>query len=155
MWHSLVALLISLGLVGLAAGTGMKFRPGSWYRNLRKPAWTPPDIAFPIAWSLLYLLMAIAAWRVYLADDSLWRSLGLLAYGAQLLANAAWSWLFFGRRQMVLALADIVLLLLLVVVTLWLFAHASALAGWLLVPYVVWIGVALALNASVWRLNRP
>ncbi|SHM28712.1 TspO/MBR family protein [Vreelandella subglaciescola] len=151
---SLLSLLISLALVGAVASTGARFRPDGWYRSLAKPCWTPPDLAFPIAWGVLYVLMAIAAWRVYLAEPSAARSAGLICYALQLAANAAWSWLFFGRRQMFSALLDIALLLGLIVATTALFARASELAAWLMLPYILWVMLALALNASVWRLNR-
>lgn len=154
MLGSLLALLVSLLLVGLTATTGARFRPDGWYRELRKPSWTPPDIAFPIAWGILYLLMAIAAWRIYMADESAWRTASLVAYTLQLLVNAAWSWLFFGRKQIVAALVDIVLLLVLITLAIALFSQISTLAMWLIVPYWFWVALALALNATIWRLNR-
>ncbi len=101
MLASLLALLVSLLLVGLAATTGCALSADGWFRELSKPSWTPPNIAFPIAWGILYLLMAIVAWRIYMADDSVWRSASLAAYALQLMVNAAWSWLFFGRKQTV------------------------------------------------------
>ncbi len=153
MLGSLLALLVSLLLVGAAAATGARFRPDVWYRALRKPRWTPPDLAFPIAWGILYLLMAIAAWRIYMADDSPLRSAGLAVYGVQLLANAAWSWLFFGRKQMAAALVDIVLLLGLITLAIGLFAQVNSLAAWLMVLYWLWVALALALNATILRLN--
>ncbi|MDN7131316.1 tryptophan-rich sensory protein [Halomonas sp. MC140] len=154
MLESLIVLLISIALVGLTASTGARFRPDSWYRELNKPSWTPPDIAFPIAWGILYILMAIAAWRLYMADESSWRTAGLAVYALQLLVNAAWSWLFFGRKQIVAALADIVGLLSLITVAIALFSQVSTLAAWLMVPYWLWVALALALNASIWRLNK-
>ncbi|MDQ7728919.1 TspO/MBR family protein [Halomonas sp. SpR8] len=78
---------------------GVRFRPDGWLRELSKPSWTPPNIAFPIAWGILYLLMAIAAWRIYIADESAWRTASLAVCALQLLANAAWSWLFFWKRN--------------------------------------------------------
>lgn len=154
MLSSLLALMVSLLLVGLTATTGARFRPDSWYRELSKPNWTPPDIAFPIAWGILYLLMAIAAWRIYMADDSAWRTASLLAYALQLLANAAWSWLFFGRKQIVAALADIMVLLALITIAIALFFQVSTLAAWLMMPYWLWVALALALNATILRLNK-
>ncbi|MCG7578426.1 MULTISPECIES: TspO/MBR family protein [Halomonadaceae] len=154
MFGSLMALLVSLLLVGAAAMTGARFRPDGWYRTLRKPRWTPPDLAFPIAWGILYLLMAIAAWRIYMADDSPLRSASLAVYGAQLLANAAWSWLFFGRKQIGAALVDIVVLLGLITLAIGLFAQVNTFAAWLMVPYWLWVALALALNATILRLNR-
>ncbi|MGS2743530.1 TspO/MBR family protein [Halomonas sp. LS-001] len=154
MLYSLFALLLSLLVVGIVASTGARFRPDGWYRQLKKPGWTPPDIAFPIAWGILYLLMAVAAWRIYMSDDSPLRTAGLIVYGIQLLANAAWSWLFFGRKQIVAALADIVLLLGLITLTIVLFAKVNVLAAWLMVPYWLWVAVALGLNTAILRLNN-
>ena len=134
--------------------TGARFRPDGWYRELRKTTWTPPDIAFPIAWGILYVLMAIAAWRIYMADESVWRTASLAAYTLQLLVNAAWSWLFFGRKQIVAALADIVMLLALITIAIALFFQVNTLAAWLMVPYWLWVGLALALNANIVRLNK-
>ena len=154
MLGSLLALLVSLLLVGLTASTGARFRPDGWYRELSKPSWTPPNIAFPIAWGILYLLMAIAAWRIYMADDSAWRSASLAAYALQLMVNAAWSWLFFGRKQIVAALVDIMGLLALITATIALFSQVDTLAAWLMVPYGLWVALALALNATIFRLNK-
>lgn len=154
MFGSLLALLVSLLLVGLTASTGARFRPDGWYRELSKPNWTPPNIAFPIAWGILYLLMAIAAWRIYMADDSVWRSASLVAYTLQLLVNAAWSWLFFGRQQIVFALIDIMVLLVLITIAIVLFFQVNTLAAWLMVPYWLWVALALALNATILRLNK-
>tara|TARA_R110002012_G_scaffold79518_3_gene202298 strand:- start:1138 stop:1605 length:468 start_codon:yes stop_codon:yes gene_type:complete len=154
MLGSMLALLVSLLLVGLTASTGARFSPDSWYRELRKPTWTPPDIAFPIAWGILYVLMAIAAWRIYMAEDSAWRTASLVIYALQLIVNAAWSWLFFGRKQIAGALMDIVALLILITVAIVLFSQASALAAWLMVPYWLWVLLALSLNATIYRLNK-
>jgi tryptophan-rich sensory protein len=154
MLSSLLTLLMSILLVGLTATTGARFRPDGWYRELRKPNWTPPDIVFPIAWGIMYLLMGIAAWRIYMADDSAWRSASLAVYALQLIANAAWSWLFFGRKHIVAALADVVVLLVLITVAIALFSQVSTLATWLMVPYWLWVVLALTLNASILKLNR-
>ena len=153
MLESVVALMVSIGLVALTALTGGVFRPDAWYRDLRKPAWTPPDRVFPIAWALLYLLMAVAAWRVYLTEPSSARDAGLVLYLIHLLFNAVWSWLFFGRRRMVAALVDILLLWMLLSLVILLFWQVSALAAWLLVPYWCWVAFAALLNARLWKLN--
>lgn len=154
MLASLLALLVSVLLVGATASTGARFRPDDWYRQLHKPGWTPPDRVFPIAWGLLYLLMAIAAWRIYMAEDAPMRSAGLVVYGLQLVVNAAWSWLFFGRKQVAAALIDIGLLLGLITLAIGLFAKVSLLAAWLMVPYWLWVLLAFTLNATILKLNR-
>jgi len=153
MLESVAALMASIVLVALTALTGGLFRPDGWYRALAKPAWTPPDRAFPIAWAVLYLLMAIAAWRVYLAEPSMARDAGLVLYLIHLLFNAAWSWLFFGRRRMVAALVDILLLWMLLSLVIVLFWQVSGLAAALLLPYWAWVAFAALLNARLWKLN--
>lgn len=153
MLDAIISLLVSLLLVSGVAVTGARFRPDGWYRQLHKPSWTPPDLTFPIAWGILYLLMAIAAWRVYLADPSALRRAGLGVYGLQLVANAAWSWLFFGRKQIRAALVDILVLLALITLTIAVFAPVSPLAAALMVPYWLWVAIALGLNATLLRLN--
>jgi tryptophan-rich sensory protein len=145
---------LSLGgfvLVAFAAGfVGSRFMPGDWYAALAKPSFNPPNSVFAPVWSVLYLLMAIAAWRA-------WRKAGLdLASGlwlAQLGLNAAWSWLFFGRHLLAVALVDIVLLLALIAATTAAFFRRDRAAGWMMVPYVAWVSFATVLNAALWQLN--
>ena len=153
MLESVAALMASIALVALTALTGGLFRPDGWYRALRKPAWTPPDRVFPIAWAVLYLLMAIAAWRVFMAEPSTARDAGLVLYLIHLVFNAAWSWLFFGRRRMVAALVDILLLWMLLSLVILLFSRVSVPAAALLVPYWFWVAFAALLNARLWKLN--
>lgn len=149
---SAVALLGWLIVCFAAAAFGARYRPGEWYLGLRKPRWNPPAWIFAPVWSTLYTLMAVAAWLV-------WRAAGpgpeLALFAVQLGLNAAWSWLFFGRHRPGLALADLAALWLALLATLLAFGHARPLAAWLLVPYLAWVTFAAALNAALWRLNRP
>jgi len=142
-----------LALVVLAALTGIATPPGDWYAGLAKPPLTPPDLAFPIAWSTLYLLMALAAWRATLAAPSAARWQTLWPFLAQLVANALWSILFFGLHWMGLALLDLLLLWGMIALTLRRFARVSPVAAWLLVPYLAWVSFAVYLNAATWWLN--
>lgn len=145
---------VSLGvfvlLVFAAAASGAVFKPGRWYEMLRKPSWTPPNLAFPIVWSVLYVMIAAAGYLV-------WREAGfsfaILLWGLQLVLNAAWSWLFFGRRRMDLAFGDVLALWLsvaLFIVAAW---PISTTASFLFVPYLVWVTIAATLNRTVMRLN--
>lgn len=148
------SMLGSLVLTWAAAATGALFRPDTWYASLRKPPGLPPPWVFPAVWSMLYLLMAISAALVYVSPGGTVHDLALGAYGLQLAANAAWSWLFFGRHRPLAALLDLIALVLLVALTFALFAQIDALAASLLLPYLIWLCVALYLNAAVWWLNR-
>ena len=124
---------------------------GGWYAGLAKPAWTPPPRVFGPVWSLLYLSMGVAAWLV-------WRERGLQSaplalFALQLALNALWSAVFFGARRPGLAFAEIVLLWGAVLATAVSFRPASSAAALLLLPYLLWVTFAAALNFSVWRKN--
>jgi benzodiazapine receptor len=124
----------------------------AFYAQLDKPAWAPPAAVFGPVWSVLYALMAVAAWLV-------WRSpqrAGAGVYGlffAQLAVNALWSWLFFAWRQGAWAAAEVLLLLVLVACTALAFWRIRRLAGLLLAPYLLWVAFASALSWSVWQRN--
>ncbi len=134
-----------------AAAVGARFKPGTWYAGLRKPAWNPPSWLFAPVWTLLYAMMAVAAWLVW-RETGLSREIGLFVL--QLVLNALWSWLFFGLHRPGLALADVLALWLAILATHVAFDHVRPLAGWLLLPYLAWVTFAAALNAALWRLNR-
>ncbi|MDI5891131.1 TspO/MBR family protein [Halomonas rhizosphaerae] len=151
--RSLMILLGWLALVVLTALSGIATPPGDWYAGLAKPPLTPPDLVFPIAWSTLYLLMSLAAWRATLAAPPAARWSTLWPFVAQLAANALWSILFFGLHWMGLALLDLLLLWGLILLTIRRFAAVSRLAAWLLVPYLAWVSFAAYLNAATWWLN--
>lgn len=151
------ALLASLAICFAAAGAGGLVTATSvdgWYRALAKPAFNPPDRVFAPAWNTLFLLMAIAAWRVWArAAPGARRRAALALFALQLGANVLWSVLFFGLRAPGWALADAIVLEALVVATAVAFWRLDRLAAGLLVPYVAWVGFAIALNAAIWHLN--
>lgn len=132
---------------------GAQFTPGTWYAGLAKPAWTPPGWVFAPVWTILYLLMAVAAWLVTLNGEWRQRRLPLALFILQLAVNAAWSWLFFGLQRPGWALLNILMLWGLVSVTVVLFLNTRRVAGILLLPYWGWLTLAAALNAAIWRLN--
>lgn len=150
---SLLALAAFLGANFAAASTGGIFRPGAWYERLSKPSWTPPDWAFPVVWSALYVASAVAAWRVTGALG--WGAAAgfLTLYAVQLILNAGWSVIFFGFRRMDLAMAEVAFLWLSVAGLIALAAPVDALAAALFAPYLLWVTIAAALNFTVWRRN--
>lgn len=145
-----VSLLPFVGVVFLVALSGAVFMPGDWYRALDKPSWTPPDWLFGPAWTVLYIMIAVAGWLV-------WKSAGfgpaLWAWALNLLFNGAWSWLMFGRRQIAAALADALAMLVTIVAFMLLARTASETAVWLFVPYLAWVTFAACLNASLLLRN--
>ena len=145
-----MAFFVFAALVFATALSGAFFKPDAWYERLDKPGWTPPNWVFPVVWSILYVMIAAAGWLLWRADAS---SIALVFWGAQLVINAVWSWLFFGIRRMDLAFGDVMLLWLVVVlfiVTAW---PVSVWAALLFVPYLVWVSTAALLNWQVWRSN--
>lgn len=137
-----------------AASSGAIFKPGDWYERLRKPAWCPPNWLFGPAWAVLYLMIATSGWLVWESAPTGMLLLPMVAYGVQLLLNAAWSALFFGLRSPGLALLELVFFWLAIAVTMVVFHPISPLATWLLAPYLAWVTFAGALNAALWRMNR-
>ena len=128
----------------------------SWYETLDKPWFTPPNWAFPVAWTLLFAMMAISlfmAWRVLGLRLRLHRA--LLAFAVQLALNIAWSWGFFASRDPGLGVVVILALLVAIAWTIREFSMLSRGAALLLVPYLVWVGYAALLNTSIWWLNAP
>ena len=127
--------------------------PDGWYAALHKPSWNPPAWVFGPAWSLLYILMAVAAWLVW--REGGWKTQGraLGLFLLQWLLNALWTPLFFGMHRPGLAFAENVILWLVLAATLASFWRVRKVAGVLLVPYLAWVSFAAALNFTVWRLN--
>lgn len=145
-----MSFLVFVGLVVAAASSGALFMPGTWYESLNKPSWTPPKWLFPVAWTVLYAMIAIAGWLVW-KSDGFGTAIAIWAIG--LVLNALWSYFMFGRHDIGLALADVSML--------WIATAAFILLAWpidlravlLFAPYLVWVTFAAALNFEVWRTN--
>jgi translocator protein len=150
---------LALALVGWlalcfgAAAFGGLFMPGDWYGTLKKPSWNPPGWVFGPVWTTLYLMMAVAAWLVWRQGGWGKQRKPLVIFLVQLVLNAAWTPLFFGLKNPGLAFAEILLLWLAIAATIAVFRRVSRAAAWLLVPYLVWVSFAAALNFTLWRLN--
>jgi tryptophan-rich sensory protein len=148
-----------LGFIGwvllcfAAPALGAFSMPGAWHASLNKPSWNPPAWIFGPVWTLLYTLMAVAAWLVWRRGGFAAQRRPLTWFLIQLVFNAAWTPLFFGLRQPGWAFADIVLMWLAIVTTLAAFWRVHRGAAWLLVPYLVWVSFASALNFTLWRMN--
>jgi tryptophan-rich sensory protein len=152
---SLAGLAVSLLVCFVAAAIGgaASVQAGPFYAQLVRPAWAPPASVFGPVWTVLYALMGIAAWLVWRATDARAARFPLALFLGQLMLNALWSWLFFGWHRGALAFADIVLLAVAIVATVIAFWRISRLAGALLIPYLLWVIFASALNYAVWQLN--
>lgn len=133
-----------------AGSTGGLFPPGAWYDRLNKPAWTPPNWLFPVAWTTLYLCMAAAGARAAISPDN---GLAMALWSLQIALNGLWTPVFFGLRNMRLGLIVLSGLWVSVAATMVALWMVDGVAGALFVPYLVWVSVAGALNLSVLRLN--
>lgn len=149
------ALALLLGGTGAAALTGAiaSVQAGEFYQQLSRPTWAPPAQVFGPVWSVLYVLMAVAAWLVVRAWG--WPRAGpaIAVYALQLILNALWTWLFFRWRLGWVAFVEILGLWALLLLTVWKFWRVRRLAGGLLLPYLAWVTFAAALTYSVWRRN--
>ena len=151
-----------LGLVAWVVGTFAaasvgaitSARAASFYGQLSQPSWAPPAWLFGPVWSVLYILMSVAAWLVWREHGLSGARVALGLFVVQLIANALWSWLFFVLHRGALSVAEIVVLWMLILATILAFWPLHRLAALLLVPYLVWVSVASALTLSLWRSNR-
>jgi tryptophan-rich sensory protein len=147
-WLSLLGFLVLVLGGGLALG--FLTTPAEWYAGLAKPSFNPPAWLFGPVWTVLYVLIAIAGWRVWQRDRTGWP---MKLWWAQLALNFLWTPVFFGAHQLGLALVVILLMLaaiLAFIATAW---RLDRVAAWLFVPYAAWVAFASVLNGSIWMLN--
>ena len=150
-----MSLVIFISVFLLAGYIGSRFTFVSvrtWYQTIKKPFWNPPNWIFAPVWTLLYIMMAVAAWRVWERADNAFGPMLIFAF--QLVLNVAWSAIFFGKRNISLALKEIIFLWTAVVATMTVFWLVDLLAGILFIPYVLWVTFAAFLNYIIDRMNK-
>lgn len=142
--------------IGYFSGIVTRSSIETWYPTLIKPSFNPPNWVFAPVWSMLYIMMGIAAALVWdrMESDKEAVKRALLIFAIQLALNALWSYLFFGLHNPMLAGIEIVLLWLLIYETYIHFSKINKIAGYLILPYLAWVSFATVLNASIWWLNR-
>ncbi len=154
--HPTIVLIGFLAACFLVAGVSSTFTiaaiPG-WYAALNKPSFNPPNGIFGPVWTLLYALMAVAAWLVWKQPASPLRSSALRIFWLQLFLNFAWSWIFFHEHRPGASLLEIFVLWLAILAATVLFMRVARLAAWLMLPYIAWVAFAAFLNFEIWRLN--
>jgi tryptophan-rich sensory protein len=146
----LAAFVVMCFGVSLLGGRATLPALAHWYPALAKPTWTPPEWVFGPVWTLLYPTVAVAGWLAWREGRS---RRGTLLYLLQLTLNAAWPWFFFGERRIGWALVCVVALWFAILGTIVAFWRVSRGAAVLMLPYLGWVGFALALNAALWRMN--
>jgi tryptophan-rich sensory protein len=149
----LIAVLVCLG-IGFFSGFATQSSIDTWYLTLNKPSFNPPDWIFAPVWTILYILMGIAAGIVWSKGYyHKWVKTAMYHFIFQLLFNGLWSIVFFGFRSPGLAFLVIIVLLVLILLTYKWFKIVSKTAAYLLIPYLVWVVFATILNFSIWQLN--
>ncbi len=141
-------------LIGFLSSIATQSSIDTWYTTLKKPSFNPPNWIFAPVWTLLYIMMGVAAGMVWSRGFyHKWVKTALYHFGFQLLLNAAWSIFFFGLQNPFIALLDIIALFILLMFTFRWFKVVNTTAAYLLIPYIIWVAFAAALNFSIWRLN--
>ena len=153
---SIITLIISVLLaegIGILSGFLSMTAPNT-YENFNKPSFSPTGWVFPVVWTILYFIMALAASRIYMKgkSDNTARK-ALLLYGIQLLLNFFWSIIFFRFRLYAIAFLELLILLVFILKTTFEFFKVDKLSAYLMIPYIAWVSFAGVLNYSIWMLN--
>ena len=152
----ILAVVVTCLVVGYFSGMVTRSAIVTWYPTLVKPSFNPPNWIFAPVWSMLYVMMGVAAglvWNRIDFDKEVVKK-ALLFFAIQLALNALWSYLFFGLKNPMLAGVEIILLWLMIFETFTKFVKINKIAGYLFIPYILWVSFAMVLNGSIWWLNR-
>jgi tryptophan-rich sensory protein len=152
----ILVLVVTCLAIGYFSGMVTRSAITTWYPTLVKPSFNPPNWIFAPVWSMLYIMMGVAAGLVWNRIDHEKEAVknALICFAVQLGLNALWSYLFFGLKNPLLAGVEIIVLWLMIYETYTKFAKINSIAGYLLLPYLLWVSFAMVLNGSIWWLNR-
>lgn len=153
-WPLVISLAITLS-IGIVAAIFTEPQVRGWYVHLNKPTFNPPNWLFGPTWTVLYIMIAVSAYRVWLGRSKAVAYIyARRTYIFQLLFNFSWSIVFFGMHQVFAALIVIAVLWVSIIVLIYLFSRIDKIAAWLLVPYLLWVSFASLLNFSIYVLNK-
>lgn len=147
-----ICLAIPLG-VGFLSGYITRGETDTWFRTIEKPSFNPPNEIFGPVWTLLYVLMGISLFLVWNSRDNWLRKKAILVFFVQLFFNFWWSLIFFSFHLLFAAVVDILILWLLILYMIQCFRDVKPLAGWINLPYLLWVSFATVLTISIWKLN--
>ncbi len=152
----ILVVVVTCLAIGYFSGMVTRSAIITWYPTLVKPSFNPPNWIFAPVWSMLYITMGVAAGLVWNRIDHEKEAVknALICFAVQLGLNALWSYLFFGLKNPLLAGVEIIVLWLMIYETYTKFAKINSIAGYLLLPYLLWVSFAMVLNGSIWWLNR-
>ncbi len=149
-----ILIIVCLG-IGYASSFVTQNSIETWYTTIEKPTFNPPNWLFGPVWTVLYICIAIAGGIIWdKIDKNLLVKKAMLFFTIQLILNALWSFLFFGLKNPLIAFIEIILLLLIIYETYMIFKKINKVAGYLFIPYLLWVSFAMLLNGSIWWLNR-
>jgi len=151
-WGLLIIFILVCNLIG-SLGVIWTSPNSSWYMNISKPKFNPPSWVFGPVWTLLFTLMGISLYLVWTSPSSKIKLIALVLFGIQFLFNIVWSYLFFGLNKPLWSFVEILFLLGFIFATIFYFIKVDKLAGYLLIPYFLWVSFASFLNYSIWKLN--
>jgi tryptophan-rich sensory protein len=152
----ILVVVVTCLVVGYFSGMVTRSAITTWYPTLIKPSFNPPNWVFAPVWSMLYVMMGVAAglvWNRIDYDKEIVKK-ALVLFAIQLALNALWSYLFFGLKNSMLAGVEIVILWLMIYETYLKFSKINKISGYLMIPYLLWVSFAMVLNASIWWLNK-
>jgi translocator protein len=149
----ILSILLAEGTGALSSFLGMS--NVNFYKSLQRPVFSPPGLVFPIVWGILYLLMGIAAYRIWMhGQTGRYVNKALTLYVIQLFFNFLWTIIFFRFQLFGLAFIELVVLLILILLTTFEFFTIDKISGLLMIPYILWVSFAGVLNFSIWLLNE-
>jgi tryptophan-rich sensory protein len=151
-WFLLIGFIVGCNLIG-AIGAVWTSGDSAWYKGLNKPSFNPPSFVFGPVWTLLFSLMGVALYLVWISPSSSVRMIALVLFGLQFVLNVLWSYLFFGANNPLWALIEIFVLLVGILATGIYFYAVNRFAGYLMMPYFLWVLFASILNWFLWKLN--
>lgn len=152
----IVISVIACLVIGISASAFTNMSLTTWFVDLNKPSWNPPNWLFGPVWTTLFILMGIAfalVWEEWKPKGNPLAKVAMIWFGVQFVLNVLWSFSFFGLQNPLLGLINIVILVVLILITIWRFYGVKPLAAWLLVPYLLWTSFATILNATILSLN--
>jgi tryptophan-rich sensory protein len=152
-WVKLTIWIVAFELIGFSLGLMTEANIHSWYEGLNKSILTPPGFVFSIAWSILYVLIAIAGWMLWQKRENIEMRPALYLYISQLLMNWSWTPLFFQLHLIGFSLIWLVILTFLTFLTIYSIKDKKRLVSYLLLPYFIWLLFATYLNYAIWLLN--
>lgn len=149
----IICLFTPLAIGGLSGYLTSDEINGQWFNSLQKPSFQPPDKLFGLAWTTLYILMGISLYLIWKSPLTKLRKTALWVFGIQLFFNFWWSILFFSFHSLFLSIIDISIMWMLILYMIVLFRKVNPSAGYINIPYLLWVSFAAVLNISIWVLN--